>query len=108
MDDAQSLRGELEKLRRRLEQIEGVPEEQAVDELIGDGVGAESRGFAAAVAVSNADALENLEAEAVRYLRSGVNLKGPTAHQAFFNRFGGPSGLGFSKLSELIRKYSPR
>jgi hypothetical protein len=73
-----------------------------------DGNQPTQRGFSAAVTESNAAALEDLEAEAVRYLRSGVDLKVPSVHQAFLNRFGGPSGLGFSKLGELIRKYSSR
>jgi hypothetical protein len=101
---------EVRRLRRRVNELEGTGrEQQTVDELLSndlDGNQPTHRGFAEAVAKSNADALENLEAEAIQYLKSGVNLKVPTAHHAFLNRFGGHSGLPFSKLSELIRKYT--
>jgi hypothetical protein len=82
-----------------------------LDELLSndlDGNQPTHLGFSAAVAESNADALKNLEAEAVRYLNSGVNLKIPSVHDGFLNRFGGSSGLGYGKLRQLMREYGNR
>jgi hypothetical protein len=103
---------EVRRLRKRVNELEGTGhEKQTLDELLSndvDGNQPTQRGFSAAVAESNADALENLEVEAVKYLQSGVNLKIPSVHDGFLSRFGGSAGLGRSKLNELIRTYTPR